>query len=205
VIHVPNLPVIQQELLQMFYQLCDPVPTGSAFISMYNSDLQWQSLIHLNQWLTNLGLADRRIHCYYSVLNNASVMPIHVDYTNEEKFLAVNIPLLNCDGSYITWYNADIDPQMQIKETKNQSGPKRLLIYDESGEDYVTGNTSYWCMQEGAKQVQSVETTAPMLVNVSIPHRPEVKHDRLRVLFSLRFIFPELTMQEQLRFNAKPK
>ena len=187
----------------MFYQLCDPVPTGAAFISLNNTDPQWQSLTHLNQWLTTLGLADRHIYCLYSVLNNASVMPIHVDYANEEKFLAVNIPLLNCDDSYTTWYNADIDPQLHINETKNQLGPKRLLIYDESGDDYITGETSYWCVQEGAVQVNSVETTKPMLVNVSIPHRPEVKHDRLRVVFSLRFVFPELTMQEQLRFNTK--
>ena len=201
VIDVPNLPVIQQELLQMFYQLCDPVPTGSAFISLYNSDPKWQSLTHLNQWITSLGLADRPIYCLYSVLNNASVMPIHVDYANEPKFLAVNIPLLNCDGSYTTWYDADIDPQMHIKETKNQSETRRLLIYNELVDDYHTGDTSYWCLQEGAVQVQRVKTTLPMLVNVSIPHRPQVKHNRLRVVFSLRF-FPELTVQEQLRFKT---
>lgn len=204
VISIPNSELIQQELLAVFWKLTGTAPEGTAFISLYSHQhvAEWQSLLHLNQWLKTLGLENRDKLCYFSVLNHASINPIHVDYANEERFISINIPLLNCENSFTVWYDADIDHHRKIKETMAPDTVQRLLIYDESAEEYFTGETSYWCHQENAVEINRVECVTPMLVNTSLPHRPVVDHNNLRVLFAMR-ILPELSKEELSRFQLQ--
>jgi hypothetical protein len=199
---IPQWESIQQELTQMFWRLIDQEPSGATFVSLDSNHSEWKQLTELNGWLESVGAgADKWKSGYYSITNNGDLCPIHVDYAGNKNFLTINFPLINCHDSYTVWYDTDIDYNLPIKETEFDNNTRRLLMYEETTENYDSTACSFWCKQDDSVELNRVECTMPMIANVSLPHRPVVTHNQLRVLFSLR-IRPELSLSDVARLGV---
>jgi len=105
--------------------------------------------------------------------------PIHLDCNNDDPpqgiKCAINIPLLNCDDSYMEWYTGDYE--ISVASVKGRDGIVRKhleLIWSDDDEDY---------MPDVADRV-IIDT--PTLVAVNQPHAVTVT-DRTRCLITFRF------------------
>jgi hypothetical protein len=94
--------------------------------------------------------------------------PAHVDAASE---VALNIPLLNCDGTYTVWY----DGQLESKEFDD------YLIGAESARTAMQGDAG------SLVEIDRCEANVPRWINVNVLHRPETTHNKFRVAASLRF------------------
>jgi len=185
-LQIDNLEQIRSELEHLFNDLYTP-GQPVTFINFDHNTKHWQRLLALQQWLDNTNRArDRWINCYFSASQNG-LCPIHVDYTSEHKFLAINIPVLNCDNSWIAWYDTNIEVNNPIKAVQRGNNTNELVIFDEhTYQDVMVTPQSFWCDQEHAREIDRASCDQPMMINNTVPHRPIVAHDRLRVMFSLR-------------------
>ena len=189
-IKIDDLEQIKTELTSLFWKMYDH-SKSFQFLGFDHNSQHWKQLPILQNWLNaNNKIKDRWASCYFSIVNNGSC-PIHVDYTKPDKCIAINIPLIDCDDSWTVWYEADIDTSMPIKSILHDNQSQNLLMPDEheqSDKKYVSGYNSFWCQENIAKEIDRARCDTPMIVNISIPHRPVVDHQRLRVLFTLRLI-----------------
>jgi hypothetical protein len=107
--------------------------------------------------------------------------PIHLDCNNEDPpqgiKCAINIPLLNCEDSYMEWYTGDYE--ISVASVKGRDGIVRKhldLIWAGDDEDEDT-------MPE---VIDRVIIDQPTLVAVNQPHAVTVT-DRTRSLITFRF------------------
>lgn len=200
-VHIPNLIELKKEFIDLFWQvLGDNIPQTTGF---YIVD---QNKIALPQSLTALKdyfeLSDRWCSINFSVINNGSKFGgIHYDFVlGAEKYMALNIPLLNCEKSFNVWYSGDPGEKTKIRSYNNDT---QVIVYtkDENQQGNTTDHT-YWVTGKVA-ELERVECIEPMLVHVGRPHQPEVHHNDLRVMLSLRFR-PELSDEEFERITQKP-
>lgn len=99
-----------------------------------------------------------------------SSIGIHVDGTLPDypKFLALNLPVLNCTNSHMVWWdNVEVQQEMQF----NEYGGK-IQIYDSP---YKT-------------IIDKLELTSPHLVKINYPHSVDNSLNNYpRIILSLRF------------------
>ena len=145
----------------------------------------------LVDWLTHIGLYDRWITVAFSTVNHSEhPMRIHVDSTAvDQRRISVNIPVLNCEKTYTVWYDAELDYDNVLPEVISPEVEAKLhtrLKYDPAIK------YSHWGIESTAVEIKRLETNQPVIVNITIPHRPVSDHNQTRILACLRFT-PELT------------
>lgn len=165
---VDQLPEIKKELLQVFEfskQLC-LVPYTSTF--MYLEVEQIKDCPVLLQELDRLQLKQNFIALAFVSVVDDREFPAHVDNGNE---IALNIPLLNCSGSFLVWYDG------KISETPV---PEYAVGHPLAGEACVGDS-------ESLVEIGRIESDQPYWINVNVLHRPVTMHDNFRLIASLRF------------------
>jgi len=105
--------------------------------------------------------------------------PIHLDCNNDDPpqgiKCAINIPLQNCDDSYMEWYTGDYE--ISVASVKGRDGIVRKhleLIWSDDDDDFMPD------------VVDRVIIDTPTLVAVNQPHAVTVT-DRTRCLITFRF------------------
>lgn len=204
-VYIPNLDHIKTEFTNLFYQVSkNQIPAGSAFFHCFYENTQYpKSLIDLmNFWK----MADDR-WCFinFCVLNNgAGFGGIHVDYylSGADRYIALNIPLINCAKSYNVWYTGEPDPEAVVKSVNYENNVYTSIMNQNDNSDGILSPETRWVTGE-TSEITRVECTKPMLIHIGRPHQPEVHHNDLRVMLSLRFR-PELSAEEFERITQKP-
>ena len=102
--------------------------------------------------------------------------PIHLDCNNEDPpqgmKCAINIPLINCEDSYMEWFDGNYE--IQVATVKGRDGIIRKhleLIWEEDTEP---------------RCIERTVIDQPTLVSVNVPHAVTVI-DRTRCLITFRF------------------
>lgn len=131
----------------------------------------------LVKFINSLGLMNRWTDVSIITANNQNSFrwPIHIDDNTFGRCIALNIPILNCAGSYTVWYESD-------EPVKSSADPKSL----NSAESY-----SLYYADDKSQEVKRMDANQCAFINVGRPHRPVVEHMLPRVLISARFS-PEL-------------
>ena len=93
---------------------------------------------------------------------------IHVDNNSD---FGLNIPVYNCQDSCTVWYD---------------STPTGQNVSAEYHLNYDIEVNPLLC-QDDAKEIGRCDANVPHWINVNIPHRPMIMHDKLRINASLRF------------------
>jgi hypothetical protein len=164
------LPAIQKELLKLFVQTKKDtlVPYTSTAVEISHKELMCNTCTTLMQEFRRLGIYDNFWLITFISVDSNREFPPHVDVGVD---IALNIPLINCEGTYTVWYDGKI---------KDQSLP-----------DYAIG-TSVVEMARVADprtvtEIGRCDSSIPHWINVNMLHRPETHHNQLRVAASIRF------------------
>jgi len=144
----------------------------------------------LVEWFDSLGILDKWSSTAFSVVNKEDKpMRIHIDSTlTEQRRVSLNMPFLNCDNTWTVWYDCDIDQT----EVPTELPPEILHSRFQHDPSLRFGR---WGVEQGAQEIARAEMNTPVIVNVTIPHRPISSHNLQRILLCHRFT-PELTEEE---------
>ena len=144
-----------------------------AFTFVWRKDIEPLVPIYC-EFLKSIDLFDKWNYSAFISTNANIPFPIHVDSTEwETRCYGLNIPVLNCEGTYTIFYDAEI---------------KDSLIADEADP-----TNSYRIIKENTIPtiIGKLESSQPAWVNISVPHAPFSTHSKPRAIFSSRFT-PEL-------------
>lgn len=201
--NIPNLEQIQKEFLSVkdstWQKYSDHNLSTKGdwwdFCCMPGSDLEQHIPTFVN-WLKDVGIYSKWISTAFSVVNsNTNPMRTHVDsLDNDSRRVSLNIPILNCQGTYTVWYDAELDFSNQGPVDISPDDPRWEKLHGRFKYDPPL-RTGLWTIESTEKEVMRVETTSPLLVNITRPHRPMSDHNEMRILACSRFS-PELTEQE---------
>ena len=165
------LPVIQKELIKLSVvtKKNNLVPYTSTFVEIKNLKLIELMCPVLIQELKKLELYDTFGLIAIISVDCSKEFPPHVDVGDD---IAMNIPLINCEGTYTVWYDAK--------------------IIDQELPSYAIGSEivkiARICDPRTAVEIGRCDSTIPHWINVNVPHRPETHHDKLRMAASIRFL-----------------
>jgi hypothetical protein len=114
-----------------------------------------------------------RVKSAIMFINDANyAQKLHVDGSTVDRIndnnTALNIPILNCDSGYMSWYSGDFFLTIGQSKTK--------------GLDYLKINWS----TEPCLAVTKI-INKPTIVKIDIPHHAENKSDSPRLMLSVRF------------------
>ena len=127
----------------------------------------------LNEFLSS-ELLPRVYNCILFHRPGGVQQPIHNDCNNknppETISCAINIPLINCEDSYMEWFEGDYSTK--ISEALGKDGITRRYVD-------LDWNTP-------PKVIDRIVIDAPYLVRVSVPHRVTITN-KPRSLITLRF------------------
>jgi hypothetical protein len=173
-IEIENLEEIQNELMQVLYkEMPDFLTASPQFLYVLRSRIEPHAPLY-TKFIESLGLLDRWLYSALITTNNNEPFPIHVDSLNwKTRCYGLNLPLVNCAGTYTVFYDADINAE-QFTDVSDPINSARVI-------------------QEGvtATEIDRYETVIPAWVNTRIPHAPVSTHGMPRALISARFK-PEL-------------
>lgn len=124
---------------------------------------------YLFRYLKLLGIHSYIVRIGLVVLNESKVV-VHTDWPATG--YALNIPVLNCQGTFTAWYDA--------QPTKN-----RASIYSSNSWKAVGDSPLY--DSETAIEIDRIEANKPHWINVHVPHSPVCNHNKLRVNGTIRF------------------
>lgn len=176
-IEIENLAEIQEELKSALYVLHPNFDTALPTY-FYHVKENMQSLVpKYMRYMDSIGVLDRWRGTAIISTNGDYGMkfPIHIDSENwVEICYGLNIPVINCEGTYTVWYDAEIADQY----VDSIGVPKAAM-------------TKYIDHTKPITEVARLEITQAAWVNVSIPHAPRSTHNKPRAVFSARFA-PEL-------------
>ena len=174
-IEIENLEEIQEELKSVLYKMYPSFDNAKPNY-VYHPRHTIETLVpKYMQCMDSLGVLDRWRGSAIISTNNGLKFPIHVDSENWlDICYGLNIPVINCEGTYTVWYDATIS-----NEYADEPGvPKNAL-------------TKYIDKNKPIIEIERLETIHAAWVNVSIPHAPVSTHNKPRAIFSARFA-PEL-------------
>ena len=99
---------------------------------------------------------------------------IHNDGSSEyPKFLALNLPILNCENTLMSWWD-----DVEIVQINPNDIPSHTQKYGSYIEHFVSkSGTSF----------DSVELNSPSLVRINYPHNVSNTNNQFRIIFSIRF------------------
>jgi len=187
-IDVPNYDKMKTELLYLHN-----IPVNvqdNAYYANYSPADAKKFCPTLCDYLKDIGLYDK---LYTVMLSSKSLLPgyptqsrIHIDTLTKRYIHSINIPLVDCDNTYTAWYK----------------GTVRLI--DNTTNPYIGSNATPMMHfgvldDDEATEICRAETSRPMLVNTSIPHRG-IHNCPTRVLACIRFI-PDLSDDEIYRIT----
>ena len=149
----------------------------------------------LVDWFKRAGILDKWTATAFSVVNRASnPMRIHVDsIATDDRRVSLNMPFKNCSNTWTCWYDCELDDVEVPPEITPEVLPHlhSRMIYDPPLQKGRWG-------VEPCNEIDRAEMDSPVVVNVTVPHRPVSGHDNERILICHRFT-PELTAEEVLR------
>lgn len=172
-ISVDNLEAIQQELVPVLYkEIPNFDSAGSQFVYVLREKIEPHAPLY-TKFIESLGVLDRWHYSAFVTTNTDSLF-VHVDsLTWRTRCYGLNLPLVNCEGTYTVFYDAEINDQPFCDSSDPINSAKK-----------IKPGTS-------AREIARVEATTPMWVNTCIPHAPVTTHSRPRAIISARFR-PEL-------------
>lgn len=164
------LPAIKKELLKLFIQTKKDalVSYTSTAVEICHKELMRNTCTTLMQEFQRLGIYNNFFVITFISVESTREFPPHVDVGVD---IALNIPLINCEGTYTVWYDGKI---------KDQSLP-----------DYAIGTSIVKITRvvdpRTAVEIGRCDSNIPHWINVNMLHRPETHHNQLRVAASIRF------------------
>ena len=164
------LSAIQKELLKLLVitKKLSLVPYTSTYMEINNNGWVDQYCPTLCKEFQRLKLqGSLKVLAFISVVTDKH-FPAHVDGESE---VALNIPLINCDGTYTVWY----DGHLESKEFDD------YLIGADSARTAIQGEAN------SLVEIDRCEANVPRWINVNVLHRPETTHNKFRVAASFRF------------------
>jgi len=178
-IYIPNLSVIQEELL-ILLRTAQYIRYTDYYINIYEPNVV--KCPELMQYLDKVQLKHKFQRVLFSITNGADAngAPPHVDSVTPLTGIkySLNIPLIDASDSYTIWYG----------KINNDE-----LLYD------INTFTGWVKDKTNVKEIERVQYTQPALLNTSILHSPKV-NSASRIICGLRF-WPELTDEEILRIQ----
>jgi hypothetical protein len=170
------LSAIQIELQKVFSKTKTKkdnlVPYTSTYVEFNNiNGFITKTCPILAKELTRLNLLDRlETVAFISVVADHE-FPAHIDVGVD---VALNIPLLNCDGTYTVWY----DGQLAQGDDANRYP---YALGSNSANNACAGDIS------NLIEIDRCHANKPLWINVNVLHRPVTTHNKFRVAASLRF------------------
>lgn len=165
-----KLPGIQKELLKLLVSTKNQnlVPYTSTFVEI-RSQIVLEQCTLLSEQLKNLNLIDQFFTMGLISVDADHIFPPHVD--GDVADIALNIPLMGCDGTYTVWYDGELTDQglptyaigSPIAEIARVADPRTVT------------------------EIGRCDSSIPHWINVNVFHRPETHHNQFRVAASLRF------------------
>lgn len=173
---IPNYQALAAEL-QLTYTVLKLADRGIMYNPLY-VNLRAHEVLPLSpllsSFLNTVGLLDRFWYCIYTIPHVTISNRVHVDSPNDIIKYSLNLPLIDCDGTYTAFYAAN-SPLVLSTSGRILIAPPGMV------ED----------------EVDRVECSTPMFINVNTPHMG-ISTKLTRLLMCLRFT-PELTRQEVLQ------
>lgn len=167
---IKNLDNIQKELIQLHLTETNRWKTN-AFYTNISSKIAINKCAALTQFLHESGILHKFDRLLFSSHQTTSPF-VHVDSLNPVFCqTSLNIPLIDCDGSYTAFYTSDVYPRMSIDEANFG-----------------------WLYEHECKELCRVEVVQPMLVNTTILHRG-ITTKPSRLICGIRFNIP-LTVED---------
>jgi len=186
--------ITQDEIAAIQHEL---VPSLSILVPFYDSipgtfnkvevDLVKQLSPSLVTALERIGLLDKWTYAGIVIANKnfKDCWPVHTDDPNGNRCIALNLPLLNCVGTYTAWYEPIGTPTAEASVNRSAyKGQKTDPYYDT-----VAGPSNY--LNKDVVEVARMPSELCSFINVGKLHRPVVEHMLPRVLISMRF-WPEI-------------
>lgn len=184
IINIPNQEEILKELVDNFPIYFGKLDEVVAGFQGCDVNLIKQTCPKLCAFLAEKNLLHRWKGAGMSILKDNFVLPIHTDSYMSAREYALNIPIINCQDSYMIWYDI-IDKSKAIKKAYTNNGV--LVVSDH----YDPSN---------AIECERICSNSIMFVNIKTPHSGVNLNKEVRSMISLRFI-PELTLEEIKNFN----
>ena len=170
-IDIPAFEEIQQQLLVLLTQTVDNYDTGSVIV---DQSTIWNTCPKLKEFVDAHDL--QLDMCRFFITGQHGALPIHIDGDeHHHKFLALNLPVLNCSNSQMQWWD---QVELTASETNYQYSNFKIPIYD----------------SDNKVLIHSLELIGPHLVRVDIPHNVVNYQDQPRAIFSMRFKPEPLTL-----------
>jgi hypothetical protein len=179
--------LISQELVNYWtYLTRDKTINVSRFLFAVPDQAFHECCPVLKETLDELELFEHLDGLGFFVVPPKQPTAIHIDLGYNT---VLNFPVLNCDDSYTVWYR---DPVEMVEDNPYHISTDTVLNKTEDSEisQHFAGaykNIPYF-FTDASKEFARVEANQALWVNGNIPHRPEVLHDRFRVLATLRFV-----------------
>jgi hypothetical protein len=169
VISVDNLEAIQKELLPVLYR---EIPNfeidKSQFVYVLREKIEPYTPLYVD-FIRSLGILDRW-HYSAFITTNTNSLPVHVDSLDwQTRCYGLNLPLVNCEGTYTIFYNAEINEE-QYRNSNDSKSTARLIKPNSI-----------------PIEIDRVESTTTMWINTCIPHAPVSTHSKPRAIISARF------------------
>lgn len=198
--NIDCLKEIQQEFLNVRkliwhkhsdQNLEDPDPSWWDFSMMPRQELE-PLVPTLANWFKSKGILDKWSSTAFAVVNKSSnPMDIHVDSTViDVRRYSLNMPFINCDNTWTVWYDAEVD------QTRLPTDIPPEVLHSRFKYD-PTLRFGLWYQEQTATEIDRAEMDSPVIINITVPHRPVSGHEDTRILLCHRFT-PELTTEEVL-------
>jgi len=159
-IHIPNLEVIQDELLLV-------IPKEKLYKTdlFYLPKTWYMDRPLIRSLFKDLGLLEHiSVIATVIITPKQNILPIHIDAGPTE--WSFNIPVRNCNGTSTTWYKTDKEPQ-HISRGDKDGG--------------YGGFDDKYCIE-----IDKLEMTHAHLINVKVPHTVSNPTDKIRILNAVR-------------------
>ncbi len=157
-IQINNLSEFQSQILDL---LPDEAKRTHGVMPMWHSMLNDSLLIQ--ELIKNLNLSDIATHICVVTMSPNSEFPVHIDSGISKA--ALNIPLLNCEGTYTHWYSSDHE----------------LVEHAHHGNGKYLGVDKKFC-----QLLDTVEMSSPHIVDIGTLHNVVNPNNTWRILLSVR-------------------
>jgi len=174
-IDLPNFGLIQQ-VLQILISTIDLDGRDGVYPVVGGVDIHTQSkaITPLADSMRSIGLYDSWVAT--SLVLTYNEIPVHKDNAHEFEY-SLNLPILNTDNTYTTFYNTDTLP---------------TTYYLPNGLPYDAYD------KEMCQVIDVVEVTSPTLLNVKVPHGVTLSSGPVpRITLALRINNPHYKFSEK--------
>ena len=163
-IHIDDLELFQKNLLPLIHK--DAFKLVGVFPQWSDELLNSKEIQKL---INQLNLSNKIDYIAVITMPPNSESPIHIDGDRPE--CSLNIPLLNCENTFMNWYSSD-------------QPPKEVVVED--------NKTYFGADIETCTKIASIEMNNPYYVNIKQLHNGYNPNDTWRVLLSIRLTASEL-------------